>query len=390
MRQRHHARHRDEVARALDDLDRLDAGYAEVVAALDRQAALRQAVAEVPAFVGVDAAMVGEQQGADIVLRQLSGTRTEALAGLHVSRGHGMGGRVIVEQAVRWVPDYLTSTAITHHYDSPVIIEQIRGLIAAPIAMGGRQLGVLYGATRRETDFGTRAADAMAAAARRTGTALLVAERARHAAEVAVHEERRRLALDLHDSVGAMLFAIGAGVRTVVDEFDLAPDLRLRLNAIERRAEEAAATLRESLRALSVSPQELRLCVALRADCRSFEERTGITARLVTVDELPVLDTTRAKALVGVAREALLNVEKHARARTVVVSVFPARGGVTLAVADDGVGVAGDGPPPGSPRMQCQGLGVEASGERLSRLGGYLTLARNDDGGCTLKAWVPC
>jgi signal transduction histidine kinase len=128
----------------------------------------------------------------------------------------------------------------------------------------------------------------------------------------------------------------------------------------------------------------LALTVALRADCRSFQERTGIRARLVAMTELPELDAARTRALVDTAREALLNVEKHARAHSVVVTAFATENGIAMAVADDGLGfhesrASSDG----------LGLGIAAAQDRLSRLGGNLTLVTNDDGGVTVKSWVP-
>jgi len=89
---------------------------------------------------------------------------------------------------------------------------------------------VLYGANFEETEFGDRTTYAMEQVAARTAAADVVAERARHAAEVAVHEERRRVALELHDTVGAMLFTLGAGIRRLGDEPGLDQTVRARLS----------------------------------------------------------------------------------------------------------------------------------------------------------------
>ena len=187
-------------------------------------------------------------------------------------------------------------------------------MVAVPLVHAGRPLGVLYAADRAETHYGDLAVTALEVAAARAANAAVVAERARHSAEVAVHEERRRLALQLHDTVGAMLFTIGAGVRSLGDDLARQPDLRAQLETIERQAAEAAAVFRESLDALHAPPEAVALAVALRADCRSFEERTGIPTRLLVLDDLPPLHASRSSALAGAVREALLNVEKHARA----------------------------------------------------------------------------
>jgi signal transduction histidine kinase len=179
-----------------------------------------------------------------------------------------------------------------------------------------------------------------------------------------------------------MLFTIGAGVRKLGDELAQHPDLRAQLETIERQAAEAAAMSRESLQALHAPPDTAALAVALRADCRSFEERTGTPTRLLVLDDLPPLHASRTGALSAAVREALLNVEKHARAGSVLVSAFRTRDGVTVAVHDDGVG-------PPAVGDEHAGLGLAAAIDRLGRVGGYLTLARNDDGGVTLRAWVP-
>lgn len=384
MKRKVQAAYRERAGGAVAELARLDDEYAALVALLDREAAIRQAVTLVPAAVGVDAAHVGEPGPGDTIeLNHLAGCRTAAMQGLVVRRGRGVGGQVLALRRPVWVPDYVAASGITHDYDGPVSTEGLQAMIAVPIQHGDRLLGVLYGACRRQVAFGDAGTAAMEEAARRIALSVTVAERSRHAAEVAVHEERRRLALALHDTVGAMLFAISAGVRNLGGDDQVPVSVRRRLADIEAKAQEAAATLRESLQALSASPEELALGVALRADCRSFQERAGIPARVVTVTELPPLDAARTQALVEVAREALLNVEKHAMARSVVVTAFAARDGVTVAVADDGVGLAGA-------TADGKGIGVRAAADRLGRLGGYLTLATNEDGGTTLKAWVPC
>ena len=384
MRAKHRARHRDQVETEIDNLNRLDEEYVGLVALADAECAMRQVVRTVPSRVGVDVAFVGKPGPLDtLVLSNLTGFRTSSMKDLVVGPGKGLAGRVTALRRPVWVSDYLAASLITHDYDEAVSIEGLHGMIAVPIIARDRIHGILYGACRREVTFGDQAAEVMLDAANKTATAVVAAERARHAAEVAVHEERQRLALALHDSVGAMLFAISAGARDVGNA-PLPPGVRARLSAIEQQAEEAAAALREALRALSASPEQLALTVALRADCRSFQERTGIRARLVAMTELPELDAARTRALVDTAREALLNVEKHARAHSVVVTAFATENGIAMAVADDGLGLhesraSSDG----------LGLGIAAAQDRLSRLGGNLTLVTNDDGGVTVKSWVP-
>lgn len=366
-----------------DALLALDAQYAEVLGMLDRVVAVRRMVANVPRLVGVDIAWVGEAAGGDrIVLRHPVNTETGVVEGLVVPAGTGLGGQVLARGRPMWVSDYCADHTITQHFKAQAAAEGVKAMIAAPILGADGLLGVLYGANRFDTSFGDRATEALEQVAARTATAQVVAERARHAAELAVYEERRRLALELHDTVGATLFTLGAGIRRLGAEPGLDEAVRTRLSIIEQQAIEAAAVLRGSLRVLSAPPEEVALGVALREHCRAFQERTGVPARMIALTELPPLAASRIAALSDCARESLLNAEKHADAQSVIVTVFATRDGVSVTVSDDGVGLGGGLPPDG-------GLGLAAVTERVARVGGTVTVSTNDDGGVTVQAWVP-
>jgi LuxR family transcriptional regulator, regulator of acetate metabolism len=362
----------------------MDEDYARVLSLLDRRTAFRSVLERLPGDLGVDVAWLGElDEAGNVTLGHAVQTRTDVLVGLVVPPGIGLGGRVVLTGRPQWVSNYPVANDLYHPFSVQANREGIKGMIGVPLVHAGRCLGVLYAGDRVEATYGDLTVRALEAAANRAASAAIVAERARHSAEVAVHEERRRLALQLHDTVGAMLFTIGAGVRRLGDELADAPDLRDRLAMIERHATEAGVVLRESLQALHAPPDAVALSVALRADCRAFEERTGIPVRFVVLDDPPPLHTSRATALAEAVREALLNVEKHAQADSVLVSVFRSTsGGVTVTVYDDGIG-------PDNNSKEGSGLGIAAATDRLGRVGGRLVIGRNDDGGTTVRASVP-
>ena len=361
---------------------RLESTYVDALAFLDREAAFRTILQVLPEAVGMDVAFVAECETTDeMVITQIAGNRSDSLQGLLIPKGFGLGGKVFALGEPHWVDDYSTSPSISHHFDSPVQREGLRSVIAAPMWHGERLLGVLYVAQRRPIIIGGRVVEAVETAASQMAAAAIIAERAEVAAAVAVHEERRRLAIELHDNVGAVLFAIKAGLCELGDRLGTGnPSARDQIADLERQAVEASTILRASLRALSCSPQEVALGVALQGACSTFEAQTGIRARLVMMNDLPPLDQVSAKALADTVREALLNVRKHADAKSVAVIVSADRNGVTVAVVDDGLGL---GPRSG------QGLGLEACAERLGRVGGFLSVDENDEGGVTLRAWVP-
>ena len=367
----------------VDVLLDLDEDYAQLLTLLDRRTAFRAVLERLTDEIGVEIAWIGElEPSGDVRLGHAVGAQTDVLDGLVVPPGIGLGGRVIQTQRTHWVANYPVAADLTKPFSRQANREGVKGMVAVPLVHAGRWLGVLYGGDRAEGSYGDLTLTAFESAAARAASAAVVAERTRHSAEVAVHDERRRLALELHDTVGAMLFTIGAGVRRLSDDLSHHPDLQARLETIERQAAEAAAVFRESLQALHAPPDAVSLPVALRSDCRSFEERTGTPARLLVLDDVPPLDASRTAALAGVVREALLNVEKHAEAQSVMVSVFRTSDSATVAVYDDGIG-------PPDAAAEPSGLGLAAVAERLGRLGGRLTVGRNEDGGVTVRAWVP-
>jgi signal transduction histidine kinase len=368
----------------VDPTARLTREHVELVGLLDRRAAVRAAL-DLLSSEG-DVAWVGEpidDDAPELTLAQVTGDRTGLLRGLAVPRGLGLTGKVHGTAAPAWVDDYFGSGEITHTFDRLIDREGIRRLLAVPIRREGHLLGVLAVGARSTGTFGGRAAERAAAVADEAALAVAVAERARLAREVAVHEERNRLAADLHDSVGALLFAIGSGVAGLDDAVGADPELRGRLARLQEQASEASAALRDSLRTLRASPAALALSVALRADCSAFSDRTGLPAELVMLDDdPPALPSSRAEAVVAAVREALLNVEKHARAAAVVVCVATRPdGGLIVTVTDDGVGPPADHRP---------GIGLATTREALARLGGVLRVLPDQHGGTVWRLELPC
>ncbi|MGH9115864.1 MAG: sensor histidine kinase [Acidimicrobiales bacterium] len=392
----------DQIKASSAELADLDDEEVQVISLLDSEAALKSAAASIPDLTGMDTAFVGSLEHGDLShvvlrlaksgLRWRSGRSRHPMDGLVVPSGLGLGGLVQVTGHPQGVTDYCRASSITHDFDAEVSEAGLRGMLVVPVLDVDRSLGVLYGASRHRTHFGGRKMGIMVDVAARAAAAARVAERARHAAEVAVHEERRRLAVEMHDTLGAMLFSIGANARKLEDETGIPLELRQRLAVITLQAAEAGDTLRRSLQALHTPAEALALDVALHADCRAFEERTGIPARLIDLTGVVPLPPARTQALVDAVREALLNVQKHASARSVAVTVAVRRGFVTVTVADDGHGLClRSGERELQPRAAARsgGLGVRAATERLERVGGGMSVTDNEDVGVTCRAWVP-
>ncbi len=355
--------------------------YADLLAALDRGEALRRALALLADGSEVAWTACPDADGV-LTLEQVTGDWTGVLRALQVPPNTGLTGKVFQAGRAEWVDDYFGSQEITHDFDRHMAGEKVRRVLAVPLLRDGEALGVLALGPREDGTFGDRDIDHASAVAAQAALAVSVAERARLSREIAVHEERRRMAADLHDSVGALLFAIGSGMADLAEVTKTDPELRARLERLQTQAAEATTALRDSLRTLRSSPAALALGVALRADCAAFADRTGLPAELVILDEdPPELAPSRSDVLLTAVREALLNVEKHAHAGAVTVSVQRRDPWLTIAVHDDGVGL-GPGHTPG--------LGLTSTGEALARLGGSVRVVSDPDGGTIWRARLPC
>lgn len=320
-------------------LDSVLAEHDSVRTVLDRVAALRGAARSIRDETGAHTGFLAEITTVDspAVIRWLSGNRTDALQEITVPVGFGIGGRVLASGAAVRVNDYVSAASITHHYDAPVMAEGLGAMLAVPVTdTTGTIVALAYAGLRGDTSFGDTAVDRLHDVARRTGAALEVATGVEQHLRTALLDERKRLQLAMHDSVGAMLFNIGAQVHDLHAAQRRNPQLGARLRRLEADVSAASAALRESLLALGDNADEAETAAALAAaeHCRSFTDRTGVPARLVQLTSLPPLDIERTGTLVAAVREGLLNAEKHARAHTVVVSIGLADGGVQVAVAD--------------------------------------------------------
>lgn len=113
-------------------------------------------------------------------IAELNGAQTNALRGLVISAGSGLGGKAIALARPCAVTDYPLSRHISHEYDTAVAAEGLRSVVAVPVVVRRTVRGVLYGALRTPVSLGDRTVDAAVAAARDVEQALAVRDEVRH------------------------------------------------------------------------------------------------------------------------------------------------------------------------------------------------------------------
>ncbi|MGW4379948.1 sensor histidine kinase [Kitasatospora sp. NPDC004531] len=387
-----------EVLAALAELDRLERERTHRIGLLDVRSTLRAVAERARTEHGFELGLGGLVEGRDLVLRAWSGTLHTTLHDLRIPLGLGLGGRVVAVGSAVAVRDYYRSSRITHDFDQQVGSEAVTGMVGLPIGTGPAR-GVLYGAIRDTGQIGDTAIDGLTRLAHLATLAVDVADGAATLADAAVTGERRRIAAELHDGVGAMLFGLGSTVRDLRADTAQHPELADRLHRLERELGHAAATLRAAVARLHrdrpAEPDTGHLAADLAATLRGFEQRTGTPATFVPIGPAPRLDTERAALLRRTVAEGLLNVEKHTRAGSVAVTLTHDGHRLDLAVIDDGPGPETNRKPLSHPNGKplsaphpATGAGLPELRAHYERLGGNLHL-HSDEDGTTLRGELP-
>lgn len=93
-------------------------------------------------------------------ITELIGNTTDALNGLMIRQGSGLGGKAMALSRPVWVSDYPKSSVISHDYDRPVTTEGLLSVLAVPVVVRREVRGVLYGALREPLSMADRVIEA--------------------------------------------------------------------------------------------------------------------------------------------------------------------------------------------------------------------------------------
>lgn len=203
----------------------------------------------------------------------------------------------------------------------------------------------------------------------------------------AQEEERRRLAVELHDQLGQVLTAIKIQVESA--QRAASREVSSQLAAAVASVEGALQTVHDL--ALDLRPSvldDLGLPAALRwlADRFARDVRLQVHVAVHVEEELP-LDRDMQTASFRIAQEALTNVARHARAKNVWIELHRQNGELMLSVRDDGVGF--DAAAATRRAVGGSSLGLLGMEERASLLGGSFEVASSAEGGTEVRARFP-
>ncbi len=193
-------------------------------------------------------------------------------------------------------------------------------------------------------------------------------------------DERRRIARELHDSVGQMLAALGMNLATVGTDLE--------------RLTKTANTVRDSASLVQELSQEVRtishllhpplldeagLASALRWYIEGFAQRSKIKVDLEVPADFGRLTRESETAIFRTVQECLTNIHRHSESPTARIRIAASDGHVWVEVEDRGRGIALEKQVEMS-STGTPGVGIRGMRERLRQLGGSLEIYSNGKG----------
>ncbi|MBI2710399.1 MAG: GAF domain-containing sensor histidine kinase [Actinobacteria bacterium] len=282
----------------------------------------------------------------------------------HLPEGHGILGLLIIEPHPRRLQRLSSDPASTGF---PPGHPEMTSFLGAPIQVRERAFGNLYLCDKTDgRPFTEEDEELIVALGAAAGVAIENARLHAQVADLALADERDRIARDLHDTVIQRLFATGLGLQAIarrIDDRDLEQRLAESVDDLDATIRQIRSTIFE-LQTSTVAGTGLhRSLVSLVAEAsRPLGFRPA-------VDVDGPLDTLAGEQIGGhllaVAREALANVARHAKASRVRVLVRCGEERLRLEVIDDGVGPASPDP---------SGRGLENITARAGHLGGTASI----------------
>jgi len=213
----------------------------------------------------------------------------------------------------------------------------------------------------------------------------------------AQEEERRRLALELHDESSQNLTALLVHIEVLKQMLQTSAETASLQETHQRLKQELdylTGITRQTLEDIRVLAQQLRpsvlddlgLQAALRWLAEDVRQRLQLSVELhmENIELLLQANTQRAvyeTTLFRIAQESLTNVARHAHAQHVTISLVQKQGRIRLHIHDDGNGF--------DPLSQKQGLGIFNMRERAALLDGTIHIEAQPGRGTTIEAVLP-
>ncbi|QWF79482.1 sensor histidine kinase [Amycolatopsis sp. CA-230715] len=203
------------------------------------------------------------------------------------------------------------------------------------------------------------------------------------AREVGVHQERQRMAREIHDTLAQGLTGIITQLQAAEHAAADPAEWPRHVDAATRLARESLSEARRSVHELRPEPlQTARLGDALAAVAERWSTLHGVGVEVMTTGTVRAMPPEAEFALLRAVQEALANVAKHAHATRVGVTLSYLEQEVALDVRDDGRGFD-------QARVRDGGFGLVAMRQRIEGVSGTVEIESEPGQGTGISARVP-
>ncbi len=197
--------------------------------------------------------------------------------------------------------------------------------------------------------------------------------------------EKRRIAQELHDEMGALLTAARMDTTWIMRDLDprLSEKYARRLSRLSESLD-AAISLKRKITSDLKPPllQELGLIESVSVMVQDLANDGSHQVRMELPKSLPPIDSERTLAVFRIIQESLTNIRKYAQARHIEVGVSLEDQDIHIRIADDGQGFDSD-------RQRSAGNGIPGMRHRAQMFGGGLTVTSSPGQGTLIEAYIP-
>jgi len=309
------------------------------------------------------------------------GFLSETLYALNFEGGEGMVGKAMMTGSPVIVSD-LDLKSLRGDIQTVIRNENIQSFAHFPIVLDGKTIAVFNVAYTRPNALNEDAIRLFTALVNRASLSIANMELFEQTKDLAVVEERNRLARDLHDSAKQKAFAALAQLGTANGI------LKTRPEAVKSHLKEAETLVSEVIQELTfliqeiypIALQEKGLPITLREYVFEWENRNDTEVKLTVRNERS-LPLETEQAIYRIIQEALANVARHSRAKRVEVSLVYEMDSLQALIADDGCGF--------DMEQRANGMGFRSMRERITSIRGTLQIQSAPGQGTRLIIQLP-
>ncbi len=268
------------------------------------------------------------------------------------------------------------------------VLSGARAVLALPMVSENEVIGVIVLADSSRDAFDLRELPLLGLLANQVTLAVRNARAYLYSEELAIFDERNRIAREIHDGIAQSLAFTAMKLDLAERILERDPErVRTELVSAKTTLREQIKEVRRSIFALRpLNLERLGFLETMRQYVKDFGEQNSVKTTLEITGD-PKLSPTNEAVMFRILQEALNNIAKHSRAKQVSVNLSANSSGTSLSVTDDGVGF--DPAKLTGVVSSVGGLGLQQMRERIEARGGQFEYVSTLGAGAKVNASLP-